>query len=87
MAISRDHLRGRDGYQPEPFADELFDEGIDVGERPHGARQFSDRDSRACAPGPLNVTLDLQREEGELRAVGRWLGVHAVRSTRDRNVD
>ena len=75
------------GHESEPRADVLLDGGIDVGERAHRAGQLADRDRRPRALRALDVALDLQREQRELRAVGRRLGVHAVRAPGDRDVD
>jgi hypothetical protein len=87
VTITRDDLgRGR-GDETERSTDERLDEGVDIREGADGARELADGDRLARSTEPLDVALGLQGEEGELGAVGRRLGVHAVGATDDRPID
>ncbi len=86
VAVARDDLGRRHGHEPQALADIGLDFGVDVGVRADRPAHLAYRDATTRVLAPLDVALDLQGEERELRPVSRRLGMHAVRATDDRRV-
>jgi len=87
MAVARDDLgRNRFRRQFEHGGDMLLDGGIDIGERPDGARDGAGGDLVTGLDEALASALKLGVKPRELEAQGRRFGVNAVAAPHARGV-